>query len=85
MISLYKAHKCGLLIPLLLLIGIDILAFIHITGDLVLYEMTTRTELLIFTISLTLTYYYICKNNLNINIYLKWLTNTIKGKRNEFK
>ena len=77
--SLYNKHKCGLIVPLILLIFIDVLAFEHITGDFVLFSVSAKTELLVFTVSLTMTYYYLYKQHYNIRAYLKWFKNLFKG------
>lgn len=77
--SLYHKHKCGSLVPLLLLIVIDIIAFEHITDDFVVVKVSTTTELLVFTVSLTMTYYYLYKQHYNVRAYLKWFKNLFKG------
>jgi hypothetical protein len=77
--SLYHKHKCGSLVPLILLICIDVLAFEHITDDFVVFTASTTTELLVFTFSLTMTYYYLYKQHYNVRAYLKWFRNLFKG------
>lgn len=79
--KLYEKHKCHLLIPLALLIAIDILAFFHITDDIVYWRISTTNELLIFILSLTMTYYYIYKNVSNIRKYIRIITKFVRGKR----
>lgn len=79
--SLYDKHKCGLLVPLLLLIAVDVLAFVHITDDIVLFAISIKTELFIFTFSLTMTYYYLYKNNANIRLCVMWFVSLFKGKK----
>ena len=79
--SLYDKHKCCLLVPLLVLIAVDVLAFVHITDDIVIFAISTKTELLIFTFSLTITYYYLYKSNANIRFYVMWFVNLFKGKK----
>lgn len=79
--SLYDKHKCGLLVPLLLLIAVDVLAFVHITDDITLFVISTKTELFIYTFSLTMTYYYLYKNNANIRFYVMGFVSLFKGKK----
>lgn len=79
--SIYHKHKCGVLIPLFLLILVDILAFLLVTDDISVLVANIRTELLIFTFTLTLTYYYLFKNANNIRQYFNWF----KRKKDEFK
>lgn len=77
--SIYKKHKCALLIPLVLLIVVDLVAFFHITNDIVVFVVSTTTELLVFTLTMGLTYYYIFKNWSNIVGYLRWGKNKVRG------
>ena len=69
--KLYKKHKCSLMLPLFLLIIIDIIAFEHIVDDITVVNISTRTELIIFTISMFLTCYYIFKQHQNIREYCR--------------
>ena len=78
--SVYKKHKCASLITLLLLIIVDLFAFFHITDDIVVLVVSTTTELLVFTLTMGLTYYYIFKNWSNIVGYLRWSRNKVRGK-----
>lgn len=77
--SIYKKHKCSLLLPLLLLIIVDIIAFFQITDDVVIFAISTTSELLIFILTMGLTYYYIFKNWSNIVGYLRWTKSKIRG------
>lgn len=79
--SIYHRHKCGVLIPLFLLVLVDIFAFMLVTDDISVLVADIRTELLIFTFTLTLTYYYLFRNANNIRQYFKWF----KRKKDEFK
>lgn len=76
---MYHKHKCGLLVPLLLLILIDFIAFEHIIDKFTFVDVSTQTELFVFVFSLTLTYYYLYKQHQNIRAYLKWLKQLFKG------
>lgn len=84
----YQKHKCDRfcsMSALICLILIDILAFFHITDDVVFFAVSTQTELFIFTVSLTLTYYYIYKQHYNVRAYIKLFTRLFKGVKNESK
>mgnify|MGYP006986376820 FL=1 len=78
---LYHKHKCSSLIPLLLLIIIDFIAFEHIVDVFSFVDLSTQNELFVFIFSLTLTYYYLCKHHSNIRAYYKWLKHKIKGEK----
>lgn len=77
--TLYHKHKCGSLVPLLLLIIVDFIAFEQIIDTFALIDVSTQTELLIFIFSLTMTYYYLCKQHYNIRAYIKWFKHLFKG------
>lgn len=77
--TLYHKHKCGSLVPLLLLIIVDFIAFEQIIDTFALIDVSTQTEFLIFIFSLTMTYYYLCKQHYNIRAYWKWLKQLFKG------
>lgn len=81
--NFYRKHKCALLIPLLLLIVIDVIAFEHITDDIAMIAISTTMELWIFIVSLSLTYYYIYKHHQNIRAYYCYLKRLFKGGKNE--
>lgn len=76
---LYHEHKCSSLIPLLLLVLIDFVAFEQILDNLAFIDVSTQTELWVFICSLTLTYYYVCKQHSNIRAYWKWFKQLFKG------
>lgn len=77
--QLYKKHQCSLIAPLVFLLLIDIIAFLQILDDLSLVDISTRTELIIFTFSMSLTYYYLSKQRQNIRKYITVITHTLKG------
>lgn len=77
--SIYKKYKCSLLLPLLLLIIVDVIAFFQITDDIVIFAFSTTSELLIFILTMGLTYYYIFKNWNNIVGYIRWTKSKIRG------
>lgn len=83
--SIYKRHKCALLLPLVMLIVVDVIAFLHITDDIAVLAISTTTELLIFLLTTSLTHYYIFKNWCNIVGYLRWSRVKLRGKKNEPK
>lgn len=58
--------KCNMILPLLFLILIDLIAFFHIANDIIIIHLSTHTQLVIFTISLILTCYYINKRSCEI-------------------
>lgn len=76
--ELYKKHKCSLMLPLVFLIIIDLIAFFHIADDIVVVDISTRTELIIFTITMLLTFYYISKQRQNIREYICVTKKTFK-------
>lgn len=78
---MYHKHECASLVPLLFLILIDFIAFEHIIDKFTFVDVSTQTELLVFVFSLTLTYYYLCKQHHNIRAYLKWLKQFFKGEK----
>lgn len=77
----YRKHKCGSLVPLLLLIVINIMAFEQIIGVFTFVNASKREEVLVFVFSLILTHYYLYKQHSNIRAYFKWLKNLFKGKK----
>ena len=79
--ALYHKHKCGSFVPLLFLILIDFIAFEHIIDSFAFINVSTQTEILVFVLSLALTYYYLCKQHQNIRAYCKWLKQLFKGEK----
>lgn len=73
-----QRHKCSVLIPLVFLIIVDVLAFAHITDDIVVLVVSTEVEGYIFVFCLTLTYYYMFKQKENIRYYLRKLKGWFK-------
>ena len=76
--KLYKKHRCSLMLPLVLLVAIDVMAFEHIIDDIIVVNVSTRIELIIFTISMFLTFYYIFKQHQNIRDYCRIMKITFK-------
>lgn len=76
--QLYKKHQCSLIAPLVFLALIDIIAFLQVLDDLSLVDISTRSELIIFTLSMSLTYYYLGKQRQNIRKYITVIKHTFK-------
>ena len=83
--KLYQKHKCNVILPLLLLIMVDIIAFLHITEDVVFFVINTKIELFVFTISTAITYYYLSKHKQTIRQICNLIKNLFKGKKHESK